>query len=185
VTQVDFYILRGEAAEARLRTACRLAAKAVQLDQHVFIRALNEGEARQLDELLWTFSESSFLPHRVVARRTAPGTAGGAPSGRTDGAPSRETAGTPSVETGGVAAGGTIAASDPDSLEPVHIGVDAGPVRGRWDLLINLGEDVPEVGSRYARIAEIVDADPERRSRGRERYKHYRDRGYKLLTHEL
>jgi DNA polymerase-3 subunit chi len=169
VTQVDFYILRAESADARLRTACRLADKAVDLEQHVFIRCSTAGEARQLDELLWTFSESSFLPHRVVA---AAGTAAG---GRT--AAGAETAAGNSQPGAG--------APDSDSLEPVLIGVDAGPVRGRWDLLINLGEDVPEVGGRYTRIAEIVDADPGRRQRGRERYKHYRDEGYKLVTHEL
>jgi DNA polymerase-3 subunit chi len=160
VTQVDFYILRGESAEARLRTVCRLAEKAVQADQHVFIRASTDGEARQLDELLWTFSDSSFLPHRVVRPRLA-------------------------HAHGGDGGAGPAADAESLELEPVLVGVDAGPVRGRWDLLINLGGDVPEVGSRYARIAEIVDADPERRHQGRERYKHYRDRGYKLLTHEL
>ena len=143
MTQVDFYILGDEPAEARLRIACRIAEKAMQLDQHVFIRSSSGGEARQLDELLWTFAESSFVPHGIVG----------------------------------------LAAASPEPFEPVLIGVDAEPAGPRWDLLINLAEDVPEYFGRYARVAEIVDSDPARRRQGRERYKYYRDKGYKLLTH--
>ena len=70
--------------------------------------------------------------------------------------------------------------------EPVLIGrADEPPATRRWDLLINLCDEVPEFFSRFARVAEVVDADPERRARGRERYRYYRDRGYALNTHEV
>jgi DNA polymerase-3 subunit chi len=147
VTQVDFYILEDEDGNARLRVACRVADKAVQLDQRVFICAGSELEARQLDDLLWTFSDGSFLPHRIVG-------AGGA---------------------------GGVEARD----EPVLIGLEAGPVGERWDLLINLSPEVPQGYERYARVAEIVDADPERRRQGRERYRYYRDLGLAPVTHEV
>lgn len=66
VTQVDFYILPDESGDARLRLACRLADKAVQHKLDVFLLAETEAEARKLNELLWTFSQNSFLPHRYA-----------------------------------------------------------------------------------------------------------------------
>ena len=66
MTQVDFYILPGDADESRLKLACRLADKAVQRKLDVFLLAETETDARRLDELLWTFSQNSFLPHRYA-----------------------------------------------------------------------------------------------------------------------
>ncbi|HET8698114.1 MAG TPA: DNA polymerase III subunit chi [Gammaproteobacteria bacterium] len=69
--------------------------------------------------------------------------------------------------------------------EPVLIGVQVEPVGERWDLLINLASDVPDFFSRYQRVAEIVDGNASRREQSRERYRFYRDRGYKLNTHQV
>ena len=144
MTQVDFYVLEGDSDDARLRLACRIVDKATQQDLHVFVNATSDGEAKQLDELLWTFSQNSFIPHRIV----------------------RE-------------------ALDAPPLEPVLIGVNQPPGPGRWDVLVNLAGDVPEFFSRYERVAEVVDGNAERRERSRERYRFYRDRGYRLNTHQV
>ena len=69
MTQVDFYILNTNSIDARLRLACRITEKAVQRRQHVFVNSANESDARKLDELLWTFSQGSFIPHRIVVER--------------------------------------------------------------------------------------------------------------------
>ncbi len=66
MTQVDFYILPDNSDESRLNLACRLADKAVQRKLGVFLLAETETDARRLDELLWTFSQNSFLPHRYA-----------------------------------------------------------------------------------------------------------------------
>ena len=66
MTQVDFYILSDDSAEARLKVACRLADKATQQRLGVFLLAESENDARRLDELLWTFAQNSFLPHRFA-----------------------------------------------------------------------------------------------------------------------
>lgn len=66
MTQVDFYILEGASDEARLGTACRIVDKAVQREKRVYLNSASEGEARKLDELLWTFAQGSFIPHRLV-----------------------------------------------------------------------------------------------------------------------
>lgn len=52
-------------------------------------------------------------------------------------------------------------------------------------LIVNLARDVPDFFSRVERVAEIIDADPQRRQSGRERFKFYRDRGYPVTTHNL
>ena len=67
------------------------------------------------------------------------------------------------------------------SSAPVHI-CTAEPEMAEG-LLINLGEDVPTYFGRFDRIAEIIVA--ETRDAGRERYAHYRKRGYPLHHHEL
>jgi DNA polymerase-3 subunit chi len=66
VTHVDFYILGAESEDVRLKFACKLADQAMQQSRHVFVNATSDTEARQLDELLWTFIQGSFIPHRVV-----------------------------------------------------------------------------------------------------------------------
>jgi len=144
VTQVDFYILDSDSDDARLRLACKIVDKATQLDHHVFVHATSDEEARRLDELLWTFSQGSFIPHRIV----------------------RETL-------------------TESPLEPVLIGVNQPPAPGHWDVLINLATEVPEFFSRYERVAEVVDGNATRREQSRERYRFYRDRGYKLNTHQV
>jgi DNA polymerase-3 subunit chi len=67
VTRIDFYILDRPASEARLLLACRLAEKAVEQQLEVLINTASDSESARLDELLWTFSQGSFLPHRRLA----------------------------------------------------------------------------------------------------------------------
>jgi len=143
MTEIDFYILDASSPDAGLVFACRLAEKAFDQGRHVLIRPPSRVDARRLDELLWTYSQGSFVPHKLVS----------------DAAP------TP--------------------LEPVLIDDGPGPRGDRWDLLINLGADVPDYFSRYARLAEVVDGDEGRRAQGRERYRFYRDRGYALKTTKI
>lgn len=53
------------------------------------------------------------------------------------------------------------------------------------DVLINLNHDTPSFFSQFERVAEIVSADETSRSKARERYQFYRDRGYALETHKM
>jgi len=71
-----------------------------------------------------------------------------------------------------------------DADTPVHIGLDAGKLPA-GDLLVNLTDRLPSGLERYARVAEIIDADVERRREGRERFKSYRDLKLILETHQL
>ena len=63
MTRVGFYVVQGAGDSQRLQVAARLADKAFAQGHRIFINACDEAQARQLDELLWSFRPSSFLPH--------------------------------------------------------------------------------------------------------------------------
>jgi DNA polymerase-3 subunit chi len=67
MARVDFYILDQAGSRPRHVFACRLAEKAYRLEHTVHIHAASRDEARQLDELLWTFRDGSFVPHHQLA----------------------------------------------------------------------------------------------------------------------
>lgn len=66
MTQVDFYILSSSSDDARLTFACRLTEKAVANAHQVYLHSASSGEGQRLDKLLWTFSQGSFVPHRIA-----------------------------------------------------------------------------------------------------------------------
>lgn len=63
--RVDFYLLTGQSHQAIHQFCCRLVEKAWKLGNTVFIRTRDEAEARLLDDLMWTYSDGSFLPHAL------------------------------------------------------------------------------------------------------------------------
>src|SRR5579863_3164613 len=63
--RVDFYVLKSAAAKQRWTFACRLIEKAYLRDLRVVIVNETLADAKQLDELLWTFNERSFIPHMI------------------------------------------------------------------------------------------------------------------------
>ncbi len=143
--QVDFYVLNGTAPHERRRYVCRLTEKAYLRGLRVAILADSAEEVRALDELLWTFSDHSFVPHKVCTGQ-------------------RDTDSTTPVSLmHSLAAGDSIAA----------------------DVLVNLSQQLPAEPQRFTRIAEILDADPERRRLGRERFKTYRDLQLTLFSHQI
>jgi DNA polymerase III subunit chi len=73
---------------------------------------------------------------------------------------------------------------DLDSSTPVHLIVQP-TTAATADLLVNLSGTLPVDWEKYPRIAEIVDADEERRRLGRERFKSYRNRKIVPETHQL
>lgn len=145
MTRVDFYIVGDASDRARAMIACRLAAKAFSRDMRIHIHTPSSDDAAQVDQLLWTFRDGSFVPHLLA-----------------DDPLVRETAADNSVIIG-------------HGHEPSE----------RCELLINLAPDVPRFFSRVTRVAEVIDAHPDRRAAGRERFKFYRDRGYPVETHNL
>jgi DNA polymerase-3 subunit chi len=56
---------------------------------------------------------------------------------------------------------------------------------GHADVLINLGGSVPPFFEKFGRVAEFLDARPEVRGSGRERFKVYRGRSLEPQTHNV
>lgn len=63
MTRVTFYLLAALDDRARERFACRLARKARTLGQRVHIRTADTRATEAMDQLLWTFEDTAFLPH--------------------------------------------------------------------------------------------------------------------------
>ena len=140
--RVDFYVLKSAATQQRLAFACRLTEKAYLRDLKILIVHDTLADAQALDELLWTFNERSFIPHKVCLDE---------------------------------------ASMDPST--PVHLALKLSAMSCA-DLLVNLSPRLPG-NLHYPRIAEIIDADEERRRLGRERFKAYRDQKFTLQTHQI
>jgi len=65
MTRVDFYILQDDSANGRERFACRLAEKIYKMGHTLYLHTDSAEQAKQLDDLLWSYKESSFLPHAI------------------------------------------------------------------------------------------------------------------------
>jgi DNA polymerase-3 subunit chi len=61
----DFYIIEESQVNARLRLTCRLIEKAYKNRHRIYVHTDTEKTAHQLDEMLWTYREDSFLPHNL------------------------------------------------------------------------------------------------------------------------
>jgi DNA polymerase-3 subunit chi len=66
------------------------------------------------------------------------------------------------------------------------VALTSGPMpAGPGDVLVNLGSGVPPVFEKFARVAEFLDARPEVRAAGRERFKSYRAKSIEPQTHNV
>jgi DNA polymerase-3 subunit chi len=165
--RVDFYILKSAADKPRLTFACRLIEKAYLRDMRVLVVNDTLSDAQAIDDLLWTFGEHSFVPHTICADPRSPDPA--TPVQLTV-LPAPPVSATPAAS-----AMPTASAMPPPS---------ATPALPPADLLVNLSARLPEHWERHPRVAEIVDADEQRRRLGRERFKVYRDQKVALETHQ-
>ena len=63
MSQIDFYLLDQQVADGRLRVTCRLCKKIHALGHTIFVQIPDLEQARILDDLMWTFDQSAFIPH--------------------------------------------------------------------------------------------------------------------------
>ncbi len=70
--RIDFYLLPGANPQQRRATACKLIEKAYRQGHQVYLRTDSPEETRQLDDLLWTFRQGSFVAHEVCGDPSAP-----------------------------------------------------------------------------------------------------------------
>ncbi len=59
MTKIDFYT----GSEDKLRTACQLSHKALQNNLRVLLHAPDAASLDALDELLWHYPATAFIPH--------------------------------------------------------------------------------------------------------------------------
>ena len=64
--QVDFYVRPESSPDALEGFACRLVETVWQRGHGVLVLTASEVAARRLDDLLWTFRDESFVPHRRI-----------------------------------------------------------------------------------------------------------------------
>lgn len=66
------------------------------------------------------------------------------------------------------------------------VALTTGPLPpGHTDVLVNLGSTVPAGYEHFSRVAEFLDARPEVRAAGRERFKAYRGKSLDPRTHNV
>ena len=63
--RIDFYILPNATAHQRQHFACRLAEKAWQQNNRIYIQTDSSSASQALDHMLWTIHEDSFIPHGI------------------------------------------------------------------------------------------------------------------------
>lgn len=62
---------------------------------------------------------------------------------------------------------------------------EAATATPHHEVLLNLGSSVPAGFESFERLIEVVTADVEDRQQARERWRHYADRGYAIVRHDL
>ncbi|MBS0359181.1 MAG: DNA polymerase III subunit chi [Proteobacteria bacterium] len=63
--KIDFYLLNDSKPSALYLFACRLVEKAYLHKHATYIAVASQPIAEQLDNLLWTFKDNSFIPHQI------------------------------------------------------------------------------------------------------------------------
>jgi len=73
MAQVNFYALgkSQDEVDGPLVAACRIAEKAVSLGHRVYVWLADETQARRLDEMMWAYRPTSFLPHDLINEQAA------------------------------------------------------------------------------------------------------------------
>ncbi len=66
MTRVSFYILKAAGQAAQLAFACKLTENA-HSEKHTVYLHTQAAQCAQLDALLWTFRQGSFVPHAQLA----------------------------------------------------------------------------------------------------------------------
>jgi len=68
--KIDFYILSNDSEQ--LHFVCRLIEKDYKKQHRIFIHTDTIQMAHQVDELLWTYRDDSFLPHNLYGEGPTP-----------------------------------------------------------------------------------------------------------------
>lgn len=62
---ISFYVLAPGSEQKKLLFVCKLAEKVYRSGKFCYIRTDGDEQSAALDDLLWTFSHGSFIPHQI------------------------------------------------------------------------------------------------------------------------
>ena len=65
--QVDFYLISNQVNNAKYKLASRLSNKLQRLNQSALIITDNETSTTELNQVMWSFSDTSFLAHDLIS----------------------------------------------------------------------------------------------------------------------
>ena len=65
--QVDFYLISNKVKDARYKLASRLANKLQKMQQTCLVVTDNDASTAELDRVMWSFNDSSFLAHDPIS----------------------------------------------------------------------------------------------------------------------
>ena len=63
--QIDFYVMEDANRMAALRELCLLLEAPYAQQQPIYIHTASAADADQIDKLLWTYRDDSFLAHQI------------------------------------------------------------------------------------------------------------------------
>ncbi len=67
MARADFYLIgKPRFREEPLRLVCELARKAHDAGHYTLVLARDQEQAEALDDLLWAFDESAYVPHQIA-----------------------------------------------------------------------------------------------------------------------
>ncbi|MGY8813166.1 MAG: DNA polymerase III subunit chi [Gammaproteobacteria bacterium] len=69
MARADFYILNGKTTASKF--SCFIANKAWSRGNSIYILTRDPDEASKIDDLLWTYQDTSFLPHASIDNHEA------------------------------------------------------------------------------------------------------------------
>lgn len=64
--QVDFYLISNRVNNAKYKLASRLANKLLRLSQKALLVTESPQATTELDKVMWSFSDTSFLAHEII-----------------------------------------------------------------------------------------------------------------------
>ncbi len=67
MTDINFYVSKNEGWDNRLAIVFKLITMALKRNMAIHIHTNNENESKLLDEYLWKYQRTSFLPHALIS----------------------------------------------------------------------------------------------------------------------
>lgn len=71
MTRITFYVVNGSIQQG-LHALCRVAGKATEKGHRLYVNAPDDALRSQFDDMLWTYSDRSFVAHDIDPAAEAP-----------------------------------------------------------------------------------------------------------------